>query len=106
MAVGAADAPMPVAGDPQLPQARSFPETLTPSMIIRTGNASIEVDSLPLGIARVRLLAARVGGFVANTSIQQGREQGQIGARSRSASPARASTTRSRDSSRSASSRR
>jgi hypothetical protein len=61
-----------------VPTGPSLPETLTPSMIIRTGNASIEVDSLSLGIGRVRLLAARVGGFVANTSIQQGRDQGKI----------------------------
>jgi len=61
-----------------LPSGPGVPETLTPSMIIRTGNASLEVDSLRAGIARVRLLAARVGGFVANTSIQEGRDQGKM----------------------------
>ena len=60
-----------------LPGGALFPETLTPSMIIRTGTASIEVDSLRIGIARVRQLAIRVGGFVANTSIQAGVEQGK-----------------------------
>lgn len=62
-------APAPIPAGPNLP------ETLTPSMIIRTGNASIEVDSLTLGIARVRQLATRVGGFIANTTIQEGRDQ-------------------------------
>jgi hypothetical protein len=50
-------------------------ETLAPSMIIRTGNASVEVDSLAAGVGRVRDLARRVGGFVANTSMQAGRDQ-------------------------------
>ena len=45
-----------------------------PAMIIRTGNASIEVDSLEPAVARVRLLAQRVGGYVANTAMQVGRE--------------------------------
>jgi hypothetical protein len=46
---------------------------LAPSMVIRTGQASIEVDSLEPAVARVRLLAARVGGYVANTVMQTGR---------------------------------
>jgi hypothetical protein len=50
-------------------------ETLTPSMIIRTGNASVEVDTLAAGVRRVRDLAQRVGGFVANTSMQAGHDQ-------------------------------
>jgi len=45
------------------------------SMIVRNGTASIEVDSLDAAIARVRLVAGRVGGFVANTAIQGGRDQ-------------------------------
>jgi len=47
----------------------------TGAMIIRTGTAGIEVDSLDAAIARVRLLAGRVNGFVANTTIQGGRDQ-------------------------------
>jgi len=47
----------------------------TGAMIIRTGTAGIEVDSLDNAIARVRLLASRVNGFVANTTIQGGRDQ-------------------------------
>lgn len=45
------------------------------AMIIRVGNASIEIDSLEHGIAAARVLAQRVGGYVANTSIQSGRNQ-------------------------------
>lgn len=45
------------------------------SMIIRTGVAGIEVDSLDVAIARVRALAQRVGGFVANTSVEGGKDQ-------------------------------
>jgi hypothetical protein len=47
----------------------------TGAMLIRTGTAGIEVDSLDAAIARVRTLALRVNGFVANTAIQGGRDQ-------------------------------
>ena len=49
--------------------------TVAPSMIIRTGHASLEVDSLESAIAQVRRLAERVGGYVANSSTQTGRDQ-------------------------------
>jgi hypothetical protein len=42
-------------------------------MLIRTGQASIEVDSLERAVQEVRLLARRVGGYVANTAMQTGR---------------------------------
>lgn len=46
------------------------------SMIIRRGQASVQVDSLEPAIDRVGRLAASVGGYLANTSIQSGeREQ-------------------------------
>ena len=64
------------AGPPNFPQsARPGSDSIAPSMIIRTGSANIEVDSLEPAIEKVRLLAQRVGGYVANTSIQSGREQ-------------------------------
>ncbi len=47
----------------------------SPTMIIRTGTASVEVDSLEPGLAGLRRLTAQVGGFVANTSVQSGKEQ-------------------------------
>ena len=55
-------------------QAVSQPSTSS-SMIIRTGFAGVEVDSLDTAIARVRALAQRVGGFVANTAVQGGKDQ-------------------------------
>jgi hypothetical protein len=56
----------------QLPTARD--STLTPSMIIRIGNASVVVDSLEVAVAQVHALAQRLGGFVANTAMQTGPE--------------------------------
>ena len=45
------------------------------NMVIRTGQTSVEVDSLERAVAQVRLLAGRVGGYVANTTMQTGRGQ-------------------------------
>ncbi|MEP7380452.1 MAG: DUF4349 domain-containing protein [Gemmatimonadota bacterium] len=42
------------------------------SMIIRTGSASVEVDSLELAVAAVQRIAASVGGWVGNTSLSSG----------------------------------
>ncbi len=58
----------------ELPAHTSAPDPAT-GMIIRTGNASIEVDSLDAGLGALRLLARRVGGYVANSAIQAGKEQ-------------------------------
>ncbi len=44
----------------------------TPTMLIRTGSASIEVDSLEPAIAAVHEMAARLGGIVGNTVIESG----------------------------------
>src|SRR5436309_2031171 len=53
-----------------------FPRSSTgTSMVIRTGQTSIEVDSLERALAQVRLLAGRIGGYVANTTMQTGRGQ-------------------------------
>jgi hypothetical protein len=43
------------------------------NMVIRTGQASIEVDSLERAVREVRLLAGRVGGYVANSAMQTGK---------------------------------
>ena len=45
------------------------------SMIIRTGQASIEVDSLEPAVAAVRDLATRIGGYVAASSFQGGNDR-------------------------------
>lgn len=45
------------------------------AMIIRTGTATIKVDSLEPAVARLRTLALSVGGYVGNTSMQTGKDQ-------------------------------
>jgi uncharacterized protein DUF4349 len=62
-----------VPGATDLPTVRLTPES--PSMVIRTGQAAIEVDSLEPAVARVRLLAGRVRGYVANTTLQAGQAE-------------------------------
>ncbi len=47
----------------------------TPSMLIRTGNATIEVDSLEIAMQQIRDLAQRLGGFVANVQLSSGQDQ-------------------------------
>lgn len=47
---------------------------VAPSMLIRTGNASVEVDSVELAVARVQTLAQRLGGYVGNTSLSGGEQ--------------------------------
>jgi hypothetical protein len=44
-------------------------------MIVRTGTASIEVHAIDSAVARVRLLATQVGGYVANSALQGGPDQ-------------------------------
>ena len=75
-ALGAAAAPMVAQARAEATAAdvALFPRSsIVSSMVIRTGQASIEVDSLERAVAQVRLLAARVGGYVANTVMQTGR---------------------------------
>jgi hypothetical protein len=48
---------------------------VAPAMVIRTGQAFIEVEKLDPAILRVRQLAAQVGGYIANSSISGGRDQ-------------------------------
>ncbi len=51
-----------------------LPEMPT-NMIIRTATASVEVDSLQPAIVQVRLLATRLGGYVASSGIETGKNQ-------------------------------
>jgi hypothetical protein len=50
-------------------------DSVSVAMIIRTGNAYIEVDSLEIAIAQVRRLAESAGGYIANSAIQTGEGQ-------------------------------
>ncbi|HUQ15246.1 MAG TPA: DUF4349 domain-containing protein [Gemmatimonadales bacterium] len=44
-------------------------------LIVRTGQASIEVDSLEPAMTELRRIVQRAGGFVADASVQSGRNQ-------------------------------
>jgi hypothetical protein len=44
-------------------------------MIIRTGQAFIEVEKVDPAILKIRQLSARVGGYIANSSVSGGRDQ-------------------------------
>jgi hypothetical protein len=71
-----AQEPSAPASPPQGDQWSRFP-ALDPSsrLIIRTGQASIEVDSLEPAMAELRRIVRRSGGFVADASVQSGRNQ-------------------------------
>lgn len=47
----------------------------TPGMIIRNGSASVQVDSLELGVQAVQKMAVTFGGYVGNTSLSSGENQ-------------------------------
>ena len=46
-----------------------------PTMVIRTGQAFIEVDKVDPAILKIRQLAAQVGGYITNSSISGGHDQ-------------------------------
>lgn len=46
-----------------------------PTMMIRTGQAFVEVQKLDPAILKIRQLVAQVGGYVANSSMSGGRDQ-------------------------------
>lgn len=54
---------------------RTIPPATSANMLIRTATASIEVDSLEPAIAAVKKLAARLGGYVANSAIEAGKNR-------------------------------
>jgi hypothetical protein len=50
-------------------------DAATPAMMIRTGYATLEVSKLDPAIDQVRALAAKMGGYVTNSSTSGGRDQ-------------------------------
>ena len=52
-----------------------YPGSTTAAMIIRTGEAFVEVDKVDPAVLKVRQLAAQVGGYIANSSISGGHDQ-------------------------------
>ena len=61
------------AGDPL--QNVTAGTTGAPAMIIRTGQAFVEVRDVDAAVLRIRQLAAQVGGYVASSSTSGGRDQ-------------------------------
>src|SRR5262245_14893952 len=60
------------------PRPQSIPVQSTnaaPSMIIRNGEVSVQVDSLEQAMAAVRALAASLGGYVGNVTTNTGRRE-------------------------------
>jgi type IV secretory pathway VirB2 component (pilin) len=49
--------------------------SIAPSMVIRTGQAFIEVAKVDAASLKIRQLAAQVGGYITNSSISGGRDQ-------------------------------
>lgn len=73
-----AQAPAPPAAPSAMPAPTTAVTTagsIAPALLIRTGQASVEVDSLETAIAAVRALAQQLGGYVANSALVGGREQ-------------------------------
>ena len=60
---------------PQGVDPSSVPVDAIAPMIIRTGNAVIEVKSIDEGVARLRVIANQLGGYVGNTTVQSGKDQ-------------------------------
>ncbi|HEY3747021.1 MAG TPA: DUF4349 domain-containing protein [Gemmatimonadaceae bacterium] len=52
-----------------------YPGPATGAMVIRTGEAFIEVDKVDPAVLKIRQLAAQVGGYIANSSISGGHDQ-------------------------------
>ncbi|MGV3711107.1 MAG: DUF4349 domain-containing protein [Gemmatimonas sp.] len=54
------------------PQSASTVAIVAPTMVIRNGAASLEVDSMESAIVAVRKLASSLGGYVGNTTLTAG----------------------------------
>jgi hypothetical protein len=79
IAVGAVGKREPAAAAPATSAEEQWfrPTTTDPTdrLILRTGQASIEVDSLEAAMAQLRQVAQRAGGFVADAAMRSGRDQ-------------------------------
>lgn len=77
--IAGAPSPVEASGGPTggfiLPGNRSDILDLTRAMIIRTGQATVEVAALDKAIADLQAVALRAGGFVANTQFSGGRDR-------------------------------
>ncbi len=55
--------------------ASSSTSQIAPAMVIRNGQASVEVEKLDPAIIKVRQLALQLGGYIANSAISGGHDQ-------------------------------
>jgi hypothetical protein len=67
----ASEQPVTPGSDTQLPTAAQ----IAPTMVIRNGSASVEVEKLDPAIVKLRQLATQLGGYIANSSVSGGRDQ-------------------------------
>lgn len=58
-----------------VPAGSSTATQIAPAMVIRNGQASVEVEKLDPAIVKLRQLATQLGGYVANSSIVGGHDQ-------------------------------
>ncbi len=65
----------PASPSAEEPWSRPFEFDPATRLIVRTGQASIEVDSLEPAMTALRRVVQRAGGFVADASVQSGRNQ-------------------------------
>jgi len=49
--------------------------TAAPAMVIRTGQAYIEVEKVDAAVLKIRQLAAQYSGYITNSSVTGGRDQ-------------------------------
>lgn len=68
-------APDARAAQDAMSQVRPPRDSVTPSMIIRNGSATVAVKKLDDAIVSLRRLAQRLGGYVTNTSVTTGEDQ-------------------------------
>ena len=59
----------------EMPSPTASQGSLVPAMVIRTGNATLQVQTLDPALGRVRQLASQLGGYVGNTTMQGGKDQ-------------------------------
>lgn len=69
------DAASPTSSDADALQDVNAATAPAPTMVIRTGQAFIEVDKVDPALLKIRQLTAQVGGYITNSSISAGRDQ-------------------------------
>ena len=68
-------APQPSTADDALQNVNAATAPVPTTMVIRVGQAFIEVDKVDPAILKIRQLAAQVGGYITNSSVSGGRDQ-------------------------------